>query len=362
MTDLTHRVQFFLGANSAEGFSSLYDQWVDQRSIQAFYVIKGGAGCGKSTLMGQVARHMEAEGYDVEYIRCSGDPDSLDGILIPKKGAALADGTAPHGMDPAFTGATGHYIDLGEGYDRKALFLLREEIIQGALAYQACYPQAYRCIRGAEESWRRGRQPLHTETTLAKTEKRAAGILSRERKGRRTGMGRVSRRFLGGVTCQGRLLLEDTVEVLCERGYELRDECGLADPLLRRLEAGFLEGGYDVIACADPVNPNRLAHLLIPERSLAFVSSPVRAGERYKTIRTESLVEKAVWQEGRSFLRLSNRVAEELLAEGIEHLARAKAFHDDLEALYHPHVDFTRAKEMAARTAEEILSLPDIAS
>ena len=72
MIELRHRLQFFLGANSADGFSSLYDRWIDQEAVQAFYVIKGGAGCGKSTLMGRVAETMESEGYSVEYIRCSG--------------------------------------------------------------------------------------------------------------------------------------------------------------------------------------------------------------------------------------------------------------------------------------------------
>ena len=70
MIELRHRLQFFLGANSADGFSSLYDRWIDQEAVQAFYVIKGGAGCGKSTLMGRVAETMESEGYSVEYIRC----------------------------------------------------------------------------------------------------------------------------------------------------------------------------------------------------------------------------------------------------------------------------------------------------
>ena len=59
MIELRHRLQFFLGANSADGFSSLYDRWIDQEAVQAFYVIKGGAGCGKSTLMGRVAETME---------------------------------------------------------------------------------------------------------------------------------------------------------------------------------------------------------------------------------------------------------------------------------------------------------------
>ncbi len=354
-------VQYFLGANSAQGFVSLYDQWVDQGNIQAFYTIKGGAGCGKSTLMKRVARHMEEAGYEVEYICCSGDPDSLDGIRIPEKGAAMVDGTSPHRIDPVYTGATGHYIDLGEGYDRNALFTIREEIVAATQAYQACYPQAYRCIRSAEESRRKGRAPMRTEETLAKTAKRAEGILKRELKGAGEGRGRRQLRFLGGITCKGQLLLEDTVRILCREGYEIRDEYGLAGDLLRRLEQGFLDRGYDVVSCPSGEDPGRLAHLLIPGRSLAFVTGRV-TGADFRTIRTESLVEKPALQEGKSFLRLSNRVAGELIKEAEEYLAQAKENHDVLEGLYHPHVDFSRAEEMAERITEEILGLPDTVS
>lgn len=360
MIDLTRRLQFFLGSNSGEGFASLYDQWIDQGEIQAFYVIKGGAGCGKSTLMGRVAEAMEAEGYSVEYIRCSGDPDSLDGIYVPRKAMAMVDGTSPHQMDPAYTGATGHYIDLGRGYDRNALFPLRQQVVEAVQAYQACYPAAYRCIRAAQESRRRGCHPLHGEETLTKTMKRAENILARELKNSRGRTGRRRRRFLSGVTCQGRMLLTDTVDLLCDHGYTIQDDCGLAGVLLAHLEARFLESGYDVFACPAPEQPSRLAHLLVPDLALGFVTEMGKA-ESFRTIRTESLVEKTAWQEGKSFLRLSNRVAEGLLAEGMEHLAQAKAFHDQLEALYRPYVDFTWAEEMAARTIEEVLALPDVA-
>ena len=167
-----HPITYFLGANSAQGFASLYAQWIDQSRAQAFYAIKGGAGCGKSTLMAGIARSLEAQGYAVEYIRCSGDPDSLDGISIPGKGAAMVDGTAPPRIDPAYPGATGHYVDLGAGYDRKALFPLREKIVAAARAYQVCYPQAYRRFQAAAESLRRGRAPLHTEGAAEKTKER----------------------------------------------------------------------------------------------------------------------------------------------------------------------------------------------
>ncbi len=71
-----------------------------------------------------------------------------------------------------------------------------------------------------------------------------------------------------------------------------------------------------MIACPCPEEPARLEHLLVPQLSLAFVTGPWQQSHGYRTIRTESLVEKEAWQEGRSFLRLSDRVAEELLAEG----------------------------------------------
>ena len=357
MTDQTHPATYFLGANSAQGFVSLYEQWIDQTRAQAFYIIKGGAGCGKSTLMTGVARNLEARGYAIEYIRCSGDPDSLDGVAVPAKAAALMDGTAPHRMDPAYPGATGHYVDLGAGYDRKALFPLRGEVAAATGRYQACYPQAYRRFQAAAESLRRGRAPFHTEEAAEKTKKRAAALLEKE--AGKSGQGRRSRRFLGALTCQGRFLLEDTAAALCARRYQIKDDCGLADLLLRELEAGFLDRGFDVIACPDPLMPERLAHLLVPEREVAFLTGPVRLPD-CRTIRTESLAEKGVWQENRGLLRLSVRVAEELIEEGIEYLTQAKAFHDELEDLYHPHVDFSLCEELTDRLTREILALPDV--
>lgn len=47
-------------------------------------------------------------------------------------------------MDPTYVGATGHYVDLGAGYDRKALFAQRQEIVAAVQAYRSYYPQAYR--------------------------------------------------------------------------------------------------------------------------------------------------------------------------------------------------------------------------
>ena len=90
------KVCFYLGANSPGGFHSLYDELLRPEEARSIYILKGGPGCGKSSLMRRVGAAMEEHGLDVEYIVCSGDPDSLDAVVIPALKTALVDGTSPH--------------------------------------------------------------------------------------------------------------------------------------------------------------------------------------------------------------------------------------------------------------------------
>lgn len=94
------QIQYFLGSNSPTGFASLYGALSDPARMERLYILKGGPGCGKSSLMRRVARHAQAAGRAVEEILCSGDPDSLDAVRLPELGIAVVDGTAPHGMAP----------------------------------------------------------------------------------------------------------------------------------------------------------------------------------------------------------------------------------------------------------------------
>ncbi len=91
-------IRYFLGGNTPLGFHSLYHQLSDPARFQAVYIIKGGPGSGKSTLMRRVGRHAQAAGLNTEEVLCSGDPDSLDALILPQLGAALVDGTAPQGV------------------------------------------------------------------------------------------------------------------------------------------------------------------------------------------------------------------------------------------------------------------------
>lgn len=91
-----NRRQFFLGANTPQGFVNRFDQLARQEDGWRCFVIKGGPGCGKSTLLRKVAQAFEGRYEDMEYIRCSSDVDSLDAIVFPELKVAIADGTPPH--------------------------------------------------------------------------------------------------------------------------------------------------------------------------------------------------------------------------------------------------------------------------
>ena len=91
-------IRYFLGGNTPTGFYSLYHQLSEPERLRALYIIKGGPGCGKSTLMRRVERHAQAAGLETQQVLCSGDPDSLDAMILPQLGAALVDGTAPQGV------------------------------------------------------------------------------------------------------------------------------------------------------------------------------------------------------------------------------------------------------------------------
>ena len=92
---MEHKLRWFLGANTPGGLNSLYESFRRDEALERCWLLKGGPGCGKSTLMARVAERAEQAGMQVEYIHCSGDPDSLDGVYILQKHYAIFDATAP---------------------------------------------------------------------------------------------------------------------------------------------------------------------------------------------------------------------------------------------------------------------------
>ena len=95
---------YFAGANTPNGFEGEYENHISEDSFEKVYMIKGGSGTGKSTLIRRAAETGMRIGGEITYLLCSSDPDSLDGALIRKgeRQIAVIDATAPHTMDPRY--------------------------------------------------------------------------------------------------------------------------------------------------------------------------------------------------------------------------------------------------------------------
>ncbi len=352
------RTQYFLGANTPSGFYSLYGNFFDAEKDGALYIIKGGPGCGKSSFMRTIADGMEKEGFEVQYILCSGDPDSIDGIFIPETGTAFVDGTAPHVIEPKYPAAAEHYINLGVFYDSAALKEKKSEIIAINKSYKALYDKAYSLISGAAAVTENLYSNMFTPAVFKTIDRRARGIIQREFKRNAKSRGNASTRFIDAFTCKGSIFLDGTVKALASRVCVIDNDFGLSHRLLSSLSEAALEAGYDVILCPDPLFPNKLLHVIIPELSLAFIShksGKPYPGNSYKHMRLDSLADKRTVKNNRAHLRICRKTSDTLLKEAQAVLSEAKTMHDRLEAIYNPHVDFDGVYKTANEYLKKLL-------
>jgi len=102
---------FFAAMNTPEGFVSKFESLF---SSYHTYMIKGGPGTGKSTMMRKLAKEAEARGIPVSYYYCSSDPSSLDAITLEPLKIAVLDATSPHALEPALVGIKDFYLDLAQ--------------------------------------------------------------------------------------------------------------------------------------------------------------------------------------------------------------------------------------------------------
>lgn len=314
---------FFLAANSGDGFFSLYDAFPGKPHF--LHIIKGGPGTGKSGFMRRIRGEAQKRGLDTLSILCSGDPDSLDGLLIPALGQAWVDGTAPHVREPRLFGVDADYVNLG----RFCALPLRERDRERALAlnraYKERYTAAYRHLSAAEALERAEQLPDATVTQEEQSRvrkildaypDRAGGLCIREK------------RFLSAITCRGVVELKETANVLCKQYYYLRG----GSSVLEQAAAWAEKKTGRILLCPRPLNPRQLEGVLLPELGIAFLLSPaplpVPSGERL--------------------------LSREALSRAVTELREAKALHDKLEAVYRPYMDFAALTKYTEEYVEKL--------
>lgn len=343
--------RYFLGANSKDGFISLYGGFA-AASGDRLHVIKGGPGTGKSSFMRRIAARAEALGLDTELVLCSGDPASLDGVYIPALRRGWVDGTAPHTLDPAVFGVSGDYVNLGRFCRLPLSAADAVEALRLTAAYKALYARAYACLSAAASLRRSAHEPLWRGELREHAEKRLSSLLRRRASG---GGGRETQRFLSALSCDGELRLGGEIAQLCPTVCALEDGFGLAADALRFAAAESARLGLERVLCPSPLDPGEPEALLLPGAGLALLRGDWGL-EGVRRLRLDTLVPAEMRRALRAPLRRCRRLSQDALGEGLDALRQAKALHDELEAVYRPYMDFNALSDFCEQEIARIFA------
>lgn len=325
-------INYFLGANSRRGFYSLYDNFPPGEGT-FLHIIKGGPGNGKSGFMRRLAAAAEEKGLDVEYVLCSGDPHSLDGVYIPALGQAWCDGTVPHVTEPGAFAVDSDYVNLGN-FCRLPLSSPDGELIHRLnRAYKALYRQAYALLSAAGSLRDAGPE----EAPPAWLAGHIGSILDRELRQVPVKAIPARRCFFSAITCQGHVYLNQDVNALCKLSYVF--DCDSPAALALVVQEARARGAR-LILSPDPLDPARLSAVLLPDCGLAF------AGRGWELPGQQYIQLKASPSHSPEHFTA-------LMAQAMEKLKQAKALHDELEAVYKPYMDFPALDGFTAQEIEK---------
>lgn len=352
---------YFRGANTPQGFVSLFGSLYNADDGWSAYILKGGPGTGKSGLLKSLASSAAEAGLAVETAPCSSDPLSLDAVILPEKKICVVDGTAPHVIEPEFPGAVEQIINLGDCWDTAVLRANAKEIIKLCRENSSYHS---RCVRFLDAAASLRRDILRTVSPLvdsAKLERYASRLAARELPSPSGRIGREERRFLSAVTPLGVYPLWYTVSSLCKRVVTIADpHIAAGAALIDGIRAYALGAGVDIVSCLCPLDPNGTPeHILIPSLSLAFVTS--NDAHPYPDATSKELTmsrfyNRAAIKENLCRLGFCRRSIRELVDEAVFSMKDAKAVHDKMEAIYGEAMDFAAVDSIADKLYDEILS------
>lgn len=338
----------FAGNNTGSGFYSCFEFIFNPLELSHIYILKGGPGVGKSSFMKKFASEMNNQNLSVEYIHCSSDNESLDGIIIPELNIAFVDGTAPHAIDPSIPGAVDEIVNLGAFLNNGELQKHKNQIIQINRTKSQLYKSAYRYLHAAdiiseEINYLNGQfinKKKFDEMCNEAISKLFYDDVSLNKNSN------IKKMFLEAYTANG--YISRTADICQDKRIwsVIGENTNYTSDFLRRLANEAEKKGYDLELYLMPLNPDKLQHIYIPEMNLLAVSSESREPNDFEEIfdihgitDTDNL--KAHISEIENNLHLQ----EILIKNALKKLSETKKYHELLEIFYINNMDFSSLDE-----------------
>lgn len=352
----------FPGGNTSLGFFSYYSDIINQDEADRIFIIKGGPGVGKSTFMKRIGAKMQENGYDVEYLHCSSDNNSLDGVKIPELKIAFIDGTAPHVVDPKSPGAVDEILNFGEFWNEEGIRAHKGKIISISKEIGYIFSRAYKYLKAAYAIYENS-AAIHSEAlNKGEINKLTSKLINdvfadadaADNEGKQRSL------FASALTPDGFCNYLDTI-LATEKVYEFIGGLGTGeDVILEKIKAAAIEKGYNVEAYYCALNPYKLDHLVIPGLNLAFTTTNWCHGSnvrKFETYEMQQYMNKDILEHYKDDLKQNQIEFDNLMSIALATISKAKDLHDQLETYYVPNIRFGEIDKYFDKIVNRILKI-----
>lgn len=338
----------FAGSITAYGFYSCFDYIFNPAELDHIYILKGGPGVGKSSFMKKFAAEIINQNHSVEYIHCSSDSESLDGIIIPEVNIAFVDGTSPHTIDPSIPGAVDEIINLGAFLNSRELLKHKNQIMQINQTKTQLYKSAYRYFHAADiisEEINSLSGQFINRTKFNEMCNEAVNKLFPDNISLNKNSN-IKKMFSESYTASG--YINKTMD-MCQgkRVWSVVGEnTNYTSEFLKSLADEAEKRGYTMELYLMPLNPTKLQHLYIPEINLLVVSSESYPSNGFEEVfDIHSITDTDNLKAHISEIENNLHLQEVLIKNALKKLSETKKYHELLEVFYINNMDFNSVDE-----------------
>lgn len=239
-------------------------------------------------------------------------------------------------MDPQNPGAVDEVLNMGAHWNEEGFKKYRENIIKTNKQIQATFQRAYRFIGAAKlvhDDWSNYNKVFLDYSKLASLEEDLKSkILSQYEP---TNIGSERHLFATAFTPNGIITFMDELCADCEKVYVLNGGPGTGKTqILKFMVNESLKRGLFVEIYHDPLIPERIEHIVIPDLKTAIVTSNEINNKKFNGIQIymENLVDYSLVD--KDDLQRDKEIFYDLLNKGLSIISSAKKLHDDLEIYY----------------------------
>lgn len=352
---------YLAAANTCEGFVSYFDDLL--RDAKRILILKGGPGCGKSHFMSKIGKELRSKDYEVDFIYCASDNDSLDAIFVNGINLVIVDGTAPHVVDPKYPGVVDSILNFGQYFDENKLRQNGDKIKDIIDTKAEEYKKLYKVLESAKIKHDKIEKEYIIGMDFDKASEIASRLIKDVIKENKSGEGREINRFSGALTPQGQAIYYDELTNDIQNKYIIKGRAGSGkSTLMKKVANAGISKGYEVELYHCGLDPKSIDMVIIRELSLAILDGTaphiVEPKGNDKVIDMfKECINKDIVNEDDGVIVSTNREYMKEINKAKDIFKNIKLLHEELEGMYSVAVDFSKVDKVYDDVMNTILKM-----